>query len=106
MRQGAAARFKPVRTGRWWDSTATNEIDIVATDAHARVLVAECKWGQIDSHDLGRLRERAVSMVREMKEVSTIKYVLFSRRPPTDEALLREIESGEVTWFDAAALFK
>jgi hypothetical protein len=46
VHQGKGLRFKPVRTGRWWDGSAQNEIDIVA-----------------------------------------VRYVLFSRRKPTDLAL-------------------
>ena len=29
---GKGLRFKPVRTGRWWNASSQNEIDIVATD--------------------------------------------------------------------------
>lgn len=106
VRGGGVARFRPLRTGRWWDPTATNEIDIVAVDARAKVLVAECKWGQIDSRDLKALRERAKLIIRELKEASSVRYVLFSGRAPTDPALLREIESGQVTWYGPSALFE
>jgi uncharacterized protein len=106
VRQGGILRFKPVRTGRWWDSTSTNEIDIVAIDAGNRVLVAECKWGHVDSRDLKTLRERVTLMARELKEVSSIKYVLFSRHAPTDRALLQELEAKGVSWYGPAALFE
>jgi uncharacterized protein len=106
VREGGIPRFKPIRTGRWWDATASNEIDIVALDARGQLLVAECKWGQIDSRDLKRLRERTVQLATELKGISTIKYVLFSRRTPTDRELLSEIESGQVSWRGIADLFQ
>lgn len=70
------------------------------------MLVAECKWGQIDSRDLKTLRERADLMARELKGVSSIKYALFSRLAPADPALLEEIESKQVAWFGLPALFQ
>jgi hypothetical protein len=98
-RGGKGLRFKPVRTGRWWDGPSENEIDIVATDGATRVLVGECKWGQVDSHDLRTLRERTQLMLKEMGEVTSVKYVLFSRRPPKDPALIEQIKNGGVLWF-------
>jgi AAA+ ATPase superfamily predicted ATPase len=106
VRDGAGLRFKAVRTGRWWDGTMANEIDIVATDGGTCVLVAECKWGQVDSRDLKALRERTTVMVREFGEVTSVKYALFSRGRPSDPALLREIESGQVSWYGPQALFQ
>ncbi len=106
VREGAGLRFKALRTGRWWDGKMTNEIDIVATDGGTRVLVAECKWGQVDSRNLKALRERTTVMIREFGEVTSVKYALFSRRRPTDPALLRKIESGQVSWYGPQALFK
>jgi AAA+ ATPase superfamily predicted ATPase len=106
VRAGTGLRFKAVRTGRWWDGTMTNEIDIVATDGGTRVLVAECKWGQVDSRDLKALRERTTVMIREFGEVTSVKYALFSRGRPSDPALLREIESGQVSWYGPQALFQ
>ena len=35
---GKGLRFKPVRTGRWWDASSENEIDIVASDGGTRLL--------------------------------------------------------------------
>ena len=102
---GGVARFEPLRTGRWWDASATNEIDVVAIDHDDHVLVAECKWGRIDSRDLKVLRERAIAMARELKRVSSLKYVLFSGLAPTDRALLAEIEAGHVSWYGPASLF-
>lgn len=102
---GGVARFKPIRTGRWWDATAQNEIDIVATDHNGRVLVGECKWGLVDSRDLEKLRERAASMAREMKSLpSSFRYVLFSGRAPTDPLVRRDIEAGRVSWYGLSAL--
>lgn len=105
VRDGGVARFKPVRTGRWWDTNAANEVDIVALDADSRLLVAECKWGQVDSRDLNTLRERAALIASELKAVSSIRYVLFSRRAPTDRALIEEVDAGNVVWYGLPALF-
>ena len=105
VRDGVGLRFKPVRVGRWWDSAMTHEIDIVATDGGTRVLVAECKWGEVDSRDLKALRERATVMIHELGEVTSVRYALFSRRRPSDPALLREIESGQVSWYGPPDLF-
>jgi uncharacterized protein len=105
VRAGGIKSFKPVRAGRWWDASTTNEIDIVAIDADGDVLVAECKWGQIDSHDFRTLRERAAILARELNGLPSFRYALFSRQVPTDSALLRDIESGEVSWYDLPSLF-
>ena len=102
---GGVARFKPLRTGRWWDGTAEHEIDVVAVDHRDRVLVAECKWGQVDSRDLSALRERAGRMARELKRASSFKFALFSGRAPTDPSLLRAIEAGQVSWVGLPNLF-
>ena len=98
--------FKPVRTGRWWDATTESEIDAVALDHRGRVLVAECKWGEVDFRDLKRLRERAGIMSKELEHASSFAYALFSGRAPTDPALTRAIESGEVSWFGTSDLFE
>jgi AAA+ ATPase superfamily predicted ATPase len=103
--RGVGLKFKPVRVGRWWDATMANEIDIVASDGGTRVLVAECKWGSVDSRDLEKLHERATVMVRELGTVSAVKYALFSRRIPTDRQLRAEINAGRVAWYGLADLF-
>jgi AAA+ ATPase superfamily predicted ATPase len=95
---GKGLRFKPVRTGRWWDASSENEIDIVATDGGTRLLVAECKWGQVDARDLHKLRERTQLMLKEIGAVTSVKYVLFSRHAPVDRALREEIAGGLVIW--------
>jgi AAA+ ATPase superfamily predicted ATPase len=101
---GGVPRFKPVRTGRWWDAAAQNEIDIVAADHAGRLLVAECKWGPVDSRDLATLRGRAAVMAREMKSLPSFRFVLFSRRPPTDLSLRNEMAAGDVSWYGLADL--
>lgn len=97
-------RFKAVRTGRWWDAAAANEIDIVAVDHGGRVLVAECKWGVVDARDLETLRQRSALMAREMKSVPSFRYVLFSGRTPIDPSLRREVEAGHVSWYGLSDL--
>lgn len=106
VRRGTGLRFKPVRVGRWWDGTMSNEIDIVATDGGTRLCVAECKWGHVDSRHLRTLRARTAVMMREMGETSSVKYALFSRHPPTDRELLSEIDAGNVAWYGTEALFR
>ena len=101
---GGVPRFQPVRTGRWWDATAENQIDIVAIDHGGRLLVAECKWGLVDARDLETLRERAAVMAREMKSFTSFRYVLFSGRLPRDPSLRREIEAGHVSWYGLSEL--
>jgi AAA+ ATPase superfamily predicted ATPase len=106
VREGGVEGFRPIRAGRWWGGTSTYEIDVVAFDARGDVLVGECKWGQINSHDFRSLREKTAVLVRELKEVTSFKYVLFSRQAPTDPVLLQEIQAGQVAWYDIPALFK
>jgi AAA+ ATPase superfamily predicted ATPase len=99
-------RFDAVRTGRWWDGSMSNEIDIVASDGGDQLLVAECKWGHVDARDLKTLRERTAVMTREMGHIASTRYVLFSRHPPTDAALLREIDAGDALWVGPEDLLK
>lgn len=101
---GGVSRFKPIRTGRWWDATAENEIDIVASDHAGRMLVGECKWGPVDIRDLEKLRQRAAAMAREKKSLPSFRHVLFSGRVPTDPSLRREIENGRVAWYGLSEL--
>ncbi|MDE2449914.1 MAG: ATP-binding protein [Gammaproteobacteria bacterium] len=103
---GSVPRFRPVRTGRWWDAAAANQIDIVAADHDGRVLVAECKWGLVDVRDLETLRKRAALMAREMESLPSLRYVLFSGRAPVDPLLQRELEAGRVSWFGLSDLLQ
>jgi hypothetical protein len=70
----------------------------VATDGGSRLLVAECKWGQVDARDLDKLRERTQLMLEKLGAVTAVKYVLFSRHAPVDRALREEIARGRVIW--------
>lgn len=101
---GKGMRFKPIRTGRWWDASSQNEIDIVATDGGTRALVAECKWGHVDMRDLRKLQERTQLMLKELNGVTSVKYALFSRHRPVDRALLAEISAGRVMWLGLNSL--
>lgn len=103
---GGVPRFKPVRTGRWWDGASGNEIDVVAVDHLGRMLVAECKWGLVDIRDLDVLRKRAALLAREMPGSRSFRYVLFSGRAPTDPALRGEIEAGRVSWYGLRELLE
>lgn len=102
---GGIPHFEPQHTGRWWDASAANEIDIVATDLADQVLVAECKWGRVDAHDLATLRARTNVMARELQRAVSFRYVLFSGKKPTDRALLAEIGAGNVKWVGLDDLF-
>lgn len=106
VRRGRGLRFRPVRVGRWWDKAGTQEIDIVALDGGSRALVAECKWGTIDAHDLATLRKRTQTMLGELGEIDSVRYVLFSRRRPTDPDLLEALNRSRASWFGLDALFK
>lgn len=59
----------------------------------------------IPADDFRALREKTAVLTRELKAVTSFKYVLFSRQAPTDPVLLQEIAAGQVAWYDIPALF-
>ena len=99
-----ALPFLPIRVGEWWDHSSGNEVDIVAQGTEGELLVAECKWGVVDGHDLRRLRSRAELVVAELTGVRRVHFALFSARGMSDD-VRAEVEAGRVIHFDAAALY-
>ena len=70
--------FRPVQVGSWWNADSSEEVDVVALDGQGGLLVGECKWGMIDTHDLERLVRRGKQVAEEAGGITKITPVLFS----------------------------
>ncbi len=105
VRRGERLPFQPVRVGEWWDASSQNEIDVVALGADGEVLVGECKWGDVRSADLNKLRARADLLLRDLGGGPyTVHIALFSRGTVAPE-IEREVRAGRVLHFPAEALY-
>jgi AAA+ ATPase superfamily predicted ATPase len=86
----SAMPFRPLRVGTWWSARADAEIDLVAIGESGELLVGECRWGEADRHDLGRLRRATAALLEELGGAPSVRYALFSGRPPRDRGLRGE----------------
>lgn len=97
--------FRPVQVGSWWTEDGQEEVDVVALGPEGQVLLGECKWGKVGSHDLETLRRRGTRLVPDIKGAKDVTYALFSTRGYQDAAVEAAVARGEVLHFAAEDLF-
>lgn len=97
--------FKPVRVGQWWDANAENEIDIVALGSEGEMLVAECKWGTVDRHDVTVLLDRVEFLRREVSGVRKVYLAFFAGRESISDRTRAELARHDVLFHTAGDLF-
>lgn len=105
VRRGDGLPFRPVRVGEWWDATSDNQVDVVALGSGGKVLVGECKWGDVRASDLAKLRTRANLLVRDLGAgAGQLHLALFSGGDLAPE-LKEEVEAGRVLHFPVSSLY-
>ncbi|GMV41102.1 MAG: ATPase AAA [Myxococcales bacterium] len=104
VRRGEGLPIWPLRVGEWWDSDSRDQVDVVAVDGDGRVLVAECKWGEVTHHDLRSLRSRAARVAAELDGRGEPILALFSARDEADSAVREAVSAGDVLYFVARDL--
>ena len=84
--------------GTWWDGR--HEADVVARSVDGRaILVGECKWGSVDTHDLARLRGAAAVLGKALGVDRTHLALFYG------QSLDVELE-GEILSFSLDDLFR
>jgi AAA+ ATPase superfamily predicted ATPase len=100
-RQGVRAgtvslSFVPGRVGEWWDSSSTEQLDIVALGGEGELFVGECKWGEVTGDDLANLARRAAMLARELGRISRTELAVFSGQARFAPAVLAARDAGRV----------
>ncbi len=92
--------FRPIRVGAWWNSTSTEELDVVALSSDREVFAAECKWGTATAQDIARLQRRGALLMRGLESPRRLHLGLFTGRGLADDEARAAAESAGVTTFD------
>ncbi len=105
LRNSEALPFVPDRVGHWWNHDSSEEVDAVAI-GDGEILVAECKWGHVDAHDLTTLRRRARLVVEELGGDPIVHFALFTGEHCEDPQVRGEADQGRLLLFEPEDLFE
>jgi hypothetical protein len=94
----------PRSVGRWWNADNSLEIDAVALSAKD-LYVAECKWGRVDSSDLGGLRRSTAGLKAEIGWTGPVHEILISGRGEFSDAVRQRAVAEGVTLLGPEELF-
>ncbi|MES2177650.1 MAG: ATP-binding protein [Gemmatimonadota bacterium] len=93
--------FELARVGEWWNSSSTEQIDVVVLGGTREMFIAECKWGRVTSDDLERLERRGQLIAGEIGGVRRTHVAVFSGSNTFDAGVTRAIESGRILGYSA-----
>lgn len=104
VRRGGGLPFQPIRVGEWWDAGSQNEIDVVALGAAKQLLAGECKWSNVGSSDLAKLRARTNLLLQTLEGgPHQVHLAIFSGGTIAPET--EEVQAGRVLRFPAESLY-
>ncbi|MDP2959451.1 MAG: ATP-binding protein [Longimicrobiales bacterium] len=97
--------FRAHQAGAWWTTDGQHEIDLVALGPAGQVLLAECKWGDVNRDDVARLEARLAKILPELGAVREVHLALFVGGQ-VDPQIQPRIDAGELLLFTVADLFE
>jgi AAA+ ATPase superfamily predicted ATPase len=104
LRNSEALPFIPSSVGSWWNHDSTEDVDAVAL-GDGELLVAECKWGRVDTRDLETLRRRGRLVADEIGGDPIIHHALFAGVGSNDAHLQDLVAHGRLLLFEPRDLF-